>query len=300
MSAWRHLPTTERYRIYSRVSLQVAVAIPVLMLAVGAVTEWAAVALVVIGGVAVIGAVEFHPRLASRPAPPDDRDLPGTDRCSRYRRPALIVISVVVTALWLVAAVVFRAIGSDSRQLAAAGLTVGFYGVVVLSRFRTRPWLPVLAVAVASVLIFAGSPSDIAPLAAVNVAVDVFIMVAVRLTVWTVQVIDDLERAKSAEARLRVAEERLRFSRDLHDVVGRGFSAIEGTTNIVKHSAADEARLILGSAGITLRNNGIQNDDPAEPSGLRGLAERLDTVGATLDTSLDDGWFGLHIRWDSR
>ncbi|GAB08045.1 histidine kinase [Gordonia amarae] len=390
-SWWRHLPTTERYRFYSRVSLQVALAIPILMLAVGSVTEWHIAALIVVGGVCAIGAVEFHPTLAASaasPAPTDTGDSPDTEWRGRYRKPVLIVVTALLVVLWPVAAIAFRVTGSDSAPLASGGLTVGLYGIVVISLFRPRPWLPVLAVSAVSVLTFAGSPSDIAPLAAITVSVALFIAIAVRLTVWTVQVIDDLERAKSAEARLRVAEERLRFSRDLHDVVGRGFSAIavkgelasallragdntraageveeirtlavesmeqmrtlvrgyrqldlaaeidgaaallrsagcelsvegspsaipsalhdaaawvvrEGTTNIVKHSTADEARLILGSAGITLRNNGIQDADPAEPSGLRGLAERLDTVGATLDTSLDDGWFGLHIRWDN-
>ncbi|MGO4957106.1 sensor histidine kinase [Luteococcus sp. Sow4_B9] len=47
-----------------------------------------------------------------------------------------------------------------------------------------------------------------------------------RLTAWMLGVIRALDEARQTNARLAVAEERLRFSRDLHDIVGRGLSAI--------------------------------------------------------------------------
>ncbi|MFD6416487.1 sensor histidine kinase [Streptomyces sp. NPDC060194] len=43
---------------------------------------------------------------------------------------------------------------------------------------------------------------------------------------WSLSLMWELERAKDAEARLAVAEERLRFGRDLHDVMGRNLAVI--------------------------------------------------------------------------
>ncbi|MEW2319137.1 histidine kinase [Streptomyces bauhiniae] len=43
---------------------------------------------------------------------------------------------------------------------------------------------------------------------------------------WTLSVLWEAERAREVEARLAVAEERLRFGRDLHDVLGRNLSVI--------------------------------------------------------------------------
>ncbi|MGK5497319.1 sensor histidine kinase [Streptomyces sp. URMC 125] len=47
-----------------------------------------------------------------------------------------------------------------------------------------------------------------------------------RCSGWTMRVVNELEEAREAQARLAVAEERLRFSRDLHDVLGRNLSVI--------------------------------------------------------------------------
>ncbi|MET9860745.1 histidine kinase [Streptomyces smyrnaeus] len=47
-----------------------------------------------------------------------------------------------------------------------------------------------------------------------------------RCSVWYIAVMRELDEAKEAQARLAVAEERLRFGRDLHDVMGRNLSVI--------------------------------------------------------------------------
>ncbi|MGI5349845.1 sensor histidine kinase [Streptomyces sp. CA-250714] len=47
-----------------------------------------------------------------------------------------------------------------------------------------------------------------------------------RCSVWYIDVMRELDRAKETQSRLAVAEERLRFSRDLHDVMGRNLSVI--------------------------------------------------------------------------
>ncbi|MEW2515006.1 histidine kinase [Streptomyces sp. NPDC046870] len=54
----------------------------------------------------------------------------------------------------------------------------------------------------------------------------VFSLLACRCGAWTLAVLWEAERAREVEARLAVAEERLRFGRDLHDVLGRNLSVI--------------------------------------------------------------------------
>lgn len=49
---------------------------------------------------------------------------------------------------------------------------------------------------------------------------------AFRGSVWMLGIVWELDRSRRVEARLAVAEERLRFSRDLHDVLGRNLSVI--------------------------------------------------------------------------
>ncbi|MGW3203634.1 sensor histidine kinase [Streptomyces sp. NPDC001135] len=53
-----------------------------------------------------------------------------------------------------------------------------------------------------------------------------FSLIAGRCGAWTLSVLWEAERAREIEARLAVAEERLRFGRDLHDVLGRNLSVI--------------------------------------------------------------------------
>src|SRR5256886_11759898 len=54
----------------------------------------------------------------------------------------------------------------------------------------------------------------------------VLVVFAFRATVWTMGVVWELDRSRQVQASLAVAEERLRFARDLHDVVGRTLSVI--------------------------------------------------------------------------
>lgn len=53
-----------------------------------------------------------------------------------------------------------------------------------------------------------------------------FMAMAVRATGWGVRLIEELAAARQTQARLAVAEERLRFGRDLHDVLGRNLAVV--------------------------------------------------------------------------
>jgi two-component system sensor histidine kinase DesK len=50
--------------------------------------------------------------------------------------------------------------------------------------------------------------------------------VAFRFSIWVLDLVREMERTRGVQLQLAVAEERLRFSRDLHDVMGRNLSAI--------------------------------------------------------------------------
>ena len=53
-----------------------------------------------------------------------------------------------------------------------------------------------------------------------------FLVFTVRISLWLLAIVTELDAARGAQAQLAVAEERLRFSRDVHDVLGRRLSTI--------------------------------------------------------------------------
>ncbi|MEU2246021.1 histidine kinase [Streptomyces sp. NPDC019224] len=54
----------------------------------------------------------------------------------------------------------------------------------------------------------------------------VLVLVSVRPSAWSTSVMWQAEQARDIQARLAVAEERLRFGRDMHDVLGRNLAVI--------------------------------------------------------------------------
>ena len=58
-----------------------------------------------------------------------------------------------------------------------------------------------------------------------------------RASAWTLRVMGELDRSRTAYARLSVAEERLRFARDLHDLLGRNLSLIAVTSELAAQLA---------------------------------------------------------------
>lgn len=87
-------------------------------------------------------------------------------------------------------------------------LTGSSLGLMLLLGLWTHIWLGALAMA--SLPVMAGLWS----------------FAITRPTGWLLGVIWKLDAARSTEARLAVAEERLRFGRDLHDVMGRNLAVI--------------------------------------------------------------------------
>jgi two-component system, NarL family, sensor histidine kinase DesK len=115
----------------------------------------------------------------------------------------------------------------------AAGVTVYLATYTAGPVGIALPWRSFAAVMAVPMLIMpagvaarGGSPAAQATVLVICVALAAFIGGSYRATAWVLKVFDKLDAAMETEARLAVAEERLRFGRDLHDVLGRNLSVI--------------------------------------------------------------------------
>ncbi|WP_114422562.1 sensor histidine kinase [Nocardioides houyundeii] len=84
----------------------------------------------------------------------------------------------------------------------------------------------VLAVVVAAGAAILGLSDGHLGMALYGAAIAAFFAFTVHSSLWLLGVVTELDRARATQAALAVAEERLRFSRDVHDVLGRHLSTI--------------------------------------------------------------------------
>jgi two-component system sensor histidine kinase DesK len=126
---------------------------------------------------------------------------------------------------------------------------------------------------------------------------------AFRFTVWILDVVLEMERTRGVQARLAVAEERLRFARDLHDVMGRNLSAIAVKSQLAAElvrrgmdGAADELADISRVAEESLREvrdvvRGYRRSDlPGELAGARSV---LRAAGVTVTVTGEEAAVAL-------
>src|SRR5690606_29623260 len=143
-----------------------------------------------------------------------------------------VVLLVALTAAAVVAAMLglppATSMGWDGRG--AAVLIALATCLFALTPVLTSPVLLPLALVVSVVATLANRPALDWPLVVPTAMVFGIVMLALtpsfRISVWMLGVVWEQERTRQLHARLAVAEERLRFSRDLHDVLGRALSAI--------------------------------------------------------------------------
>ena len=105
-------------------------------------------------------------------------------------------------------------------------------GVLAVSTLIRLPWWWGLLTAIALALlinVLELSPDYGAPFAAIVLAC----IATIRSSLWLAAVVRELDDARTAQSQLAVAEERLRFARDLHDVTGRDLSAIAVKSELV-------------------------------------------------------------------
>ncbi|MEV6331351.1 histidine kinase [Streptomyces sp. NPDC051909] len=156
----------------------------------------------------------------------------GLDRREHPTR--LVGALVALTAGEVVGALVLLRTGLIHDASMVAGVSVGLVsfalGTLALCVAQVRRILyavPATAVAVGAL----GALCGIGLAPAVGLAVGVLLggyglAGACGFSGWLVRIVWELERSRELKARLAVAEERLRFGRDLHDVMGRDLSVI--------------------------------------------------------------------------
>ncbi|MGY6023701.1 sensor histidine kinase [Streptomyces spinosirectus] len=142
-------------------------------------------------------------------------------------RPAALLLGLALGLTLVLAALHGAEPVAVRLAIGASLLPFGLlYGLVVpVGRFLRR--FAVLAVVL--VAAFGWTEPGAAPIVMVGVLTAfgaLFSLLACRCGAWTLSVLWEAERAREVEARLAVAEERLRFGRDLHDVMGRNLAVI--------------------------------------------------------------------------
>ncbi|MEV0639110.1 histidine kinase [Streptomyces sp. NPDC050619] len=154
----------------------------------------------------------------------------------RRGRPGRLLWTLgVITAAVAVAAIGIAERGPDGEGVDS--LAAGVFGLVLIFgagtialgvRNRRRLYAIVggFAAGAASVSLPLSTPAS-AALTALAVLLGAGLLTfTASFSVWLLDVVYELDAARETRARLAVAEERLRFGRDLHDVVGRNLAVI--------------------------------------------------------------------------
>ncbi|MFI0977855.1 sensor histidine kinase [Streptomyces sp. NPDC021093] len=118
--------------------------------------------------------------------------------------------------------------GSSMVMLVWYGLFPTMMSLYALSTTRWLIlWTFVAAALVAAAAGFGTQRYELALGSAISVLLlGAFGLVTYRSSLWFMAMIWEIDRARDTQARLAVAEERLRFGRDLHDVMGRNLAVI--------------------------------------------------------------------------
>ena len=208
---WSELSRVERVGLYTRQSLYVMLWAfnGLVLLGAAANEEQSTPPAAVLGGGLALTAVAFVAFMGMLRRFPAVHPLP-------WRR--LVPLFVVGAAYYAVAVAAWT---TPARGAAVTTVVVSLTAVLALLPGRAV----VLALVVGSGLLFGISSGE--PLSFVaGVLVAVFIVFTVRASLWLLGIVQDLDDASHAKAQLAVVEERLRFSRDVHDVLGRRLSTI--------------------------------------------------------------------------
>lgn len=127
----------------------------------------------------------------------------------------------VLLGLVVVAAPLALLLPGDARLGASLVIVAALaWGAGGLLDTRVRNGILVASAVITGVL--GGHPG----LAVFGLGMAVFLVFSVQSSLWLMGVVTSLERARDSEAALAVARERLRFSQDVHDVMGRRLSTI--------------------------------------------------------------------------
>ncbi|MFD0354093.1 sensor histidine kinase [Streptomyces sp. NPDC127110] len=154
--------------------------------------------------------------------------------CGRRERPVrLAVFTTAATAAAVLLFLFLRRFGSLDESV-APGLVVGVtcFGcgslVLAVEKVQHMKYVPlVAAVATAATVAALGLPLEEVIGYFVGVLVTgIFLVFTCGFSGWLLRTVHELDHAREVQAQLAVAEERLRFGRDLHDVMGRNLAVI--------------------------------------------------------------------------
>ncbi|MFI8457919.1 sensor histidine kinase [Kitasatospora sp. NPDC085464] len=153
-------------------------------------------------------------------------------RPADHRRWLVVNGAVTVGGIWALLLAGPRADGTGappSTVLVATVLLIVAYGPISVGlRLRwSAPAAVALAAAVAPAMVLAGVSAGTTVGQLIGTLLGMpLIALSCRSFAWLTAVVWELDGARETQSRLAVAEERLRFSRDLHDVMGRNLTTI--------------------------------------------------------------------------
>ncbi len=221
----------------------------------------------------------------------------------RLRLPA--AIQVVMTGL-LVGLAAVGGVKEQGLALLVLDLPVAFaipYVLLIPVR-RFLLHCAAYAAVVVALLAAVGVPGRLLFAAAVSLlVVSLLVLVSARPSVWSLTAMWQAEEARDMQARLAVAEERLRFGRDMHDVLGRNLSVIALKSELAVElaqrgnpAAVDqmvEVQRIARASQQEVRDvvRGYREADlPTELMGARGV---LEAAGISVSVEGADGPAGI-------
>ncbi|MEV5946190.1 histidine kinase [Streptomyces sp. NPDC051993] len=146
------------------------------------------------------------------------------------RRPLVVAGVLCLVSIALLAALYAVHGIKDTELILVLGYVVLPFGMTY--SMLTTPWKfllrsALLAVPTTVAFTLAGVPAArVVSLALVAALSGAYSLLVSRCGAWTLSVMWESDRARETEARLAVAEERLRFGRDMHDVLGRNLAVI--------------------------------------------------------------------------
>ncbi|MCJ0891733.1 histidine kinase [Rhodococcus sp. ARC_M12] len=191
----------------------------------------------------------------------------------------------VPLVIMAVSAVVVAFSGDSNNMLWAAALATTAVAALIPLR-----WCLAAAVASAALAAALGRPAIETLVLGLFIA---FMAFTLQLSAWLLRIVTELDATRDAAAALSVAEERLRFSRDLHDVVGRALSAIAVKSELAATLARrgddraagqmDEVRLLAQESMADARKlvRGYRSVDVA--SELDGARSLLSAAGISTE-----------------
>ena len=222
LQLWRGLGGVDKYTLYTRLSLQsipvaVALAYVIGMAGPEPVIDQVAPWRLVLGSVYMVimlllalAVYEFHPDLNAGHRRPVD---------PIFRAGLIFTLGGLLISL-LLQLPVFPEV-ERRAAIVVTVLTLFVLAIAYIPWLRFR-WLVIIVLTVVSGVVI----DQTAEFSYWWWVLLPFMVMTIRMSIWTVNVMKEVERSRELEASLRVTEERLRFAQELHDTLGQHLAAM--------------------------------------------------------------------------